>query len=51
LQSEFVFGTEEVLKIVCEAELKSAEKRPRRGLIEEVEDQVEEKEKGVIHAN
>lgn len=45
-----MLGTEEVLKIVCEAELKSAEKRPHRRPIEEVEDQVEEEEKGVIHA-
>ncbi|KAF4621713.1 hypothetical protein G7Y89_g14491 [Cudoniella acicularis] len=46
LQGEFVFSTEEVLKIVREAELKSTEKRPRgrprKRPIEEVEEEEEE---------
>ncbi|ELR04023.1 hypothetical protein GMDG_08974 [Pseudogymnoascus destructans 20631-21] len=45
LQGEFVFSTEEVLKIVREAELKSTEKRPRgrphKRPIEEVDEEVE----------
>lgn len=48
LQGEFVFSTEEVLKIVREAELKSTEKRPRgrprKRPIEEVEEEIEEEE-------
>lgn len=48
LQGEFVFSTEEVLKTVREAELKSVEKRPRgrprKRPIEEVEEEVEEEE-------
>jgi hypothetical protein len=46
LQGEFVFSTEEVLKIVREAEVKSTEKRPRgrprKRPIEEVEEEIEE---------
>jgi hypothetical protein len=48
LQGEFVFSTEEVLKIVREAEMKSTEKkprgRPRKRPIEEVEEDIEEQE-------
>ncbi|KFY18563.1 hypothetical protein V493_08507 [Pseudogymnoascus sp. VKM F-4281 (FW-2241)] len=48
LQGEFVFSTEEVLKIVREAELKPTEKRPRgrprKRPIEEVEEEIEEEE-------
>ena len=59
LQGEFVFSTKEVLKIVCEAELKSTKKRPRgrpRGrprkrLIEEVEEQEEEEEEEINSSN
>ncbi|OBT84787.1 hypothetical protein VE02_06922 [Pseudogymnoascus sp. 03VT05] len=54
LQGEFVFSTEEVLKIVREAELKSTEKRPRgrprKRLIEEVEEEIEEEECNRKHA-
>jgi hypothetical protein len=48
LQGEFVFSTEEVLKIVREAEVKVTEKRPRgrprKRPIEEVEEEEEEEE-------
>jgi hypothetical protein len=48
LQDEFVFSTEEALKIVREAELKLTEKkpcgRPYKWLIEEVEEEVKEEE-------
>jgi DDE superfamily endonuclease/Tc5 transposase DNA-binding domain/helix-turn-helix, Psq domain len=48
LQGQFVFSTEEVLKIVREAEEKPKEKkprgRPRKRPIEELEEDIEEKE-------
>jgi hypothetical protein len=55
LQSEFVFSTKEVLKIVLEAELKSAGKRPRerprKQSIEEVEEEEEEEEEEINCSN
>ena len=48
LQGQFVFSTQEVLKIVREAEEKPKEKkprgRPRKRPIEELEEEIEEEE-------